>query len=466
MTSFTGFFSITRLISNIYAPGCRVEAFFGNQKLDSIARRHWFSGIFPCFSLFFGKIVAPFWKTLPVVDRTGSLMCGVWERIEFPAITRPVVVRQTLYFFPFSKYNNIPTPKKYCACAMNLDDLLPQTCPWLLGNGEESDIVLSCRIRLARNLAGYPFPIRATEQDRRLVCDVVRQAAAKLFIEDEYHFADVQTLSALDREYLFERQLISREFVEAERTHAALIDRKERFCVMVNEEDHLRIHATGSGLAPQTIWKQVNQVDDQLGSKLDYVFHQKYGFLTSCVTNAGTGMRVSAMLHLPALVVTNEMDKVARSLQKANLTVRGLYGEGSKILGDLYQISNRITLGKSEEELIVKMTDLIPQIVAYERKAREFLIKERREIIFDRCSRAVGVLRTARTIDNIETIHHLSSLRLGIHTGLLEGIALSTVNSLLLFTQPAHLQKMQGTALSQADQDVVRATYIRQAIGR
>ena len=348
---------------------------------------------------------------------------------------------------------------------MNLDDLLSHPCPWLLDSGEEKDIVISCRIRLARNLVGFPFPTRATEQDRRLVRDTVRQAVAELFTKNEYYFTDIQTLSSLDREYLLERQLISRELVETERTHAALIDRRERFCVMVNEEDHLRIHATGSGLIPQKIWKQVNQTDDQLGSKLDYVFHKKYGFLTSCVTNAGTGMRVSAMLHLPALVATNEIEKVARSLQKAHLTVRGLYGEGSQILGDLYQISNRITLGKSEEELIAKMTDLIPQIVAYERQARDFLLKDRREMILDRCSRAVGVLRTARTISNTETIQHLSSLRLGIHAGLLDGIDIATVNALLLHTQPAHLQKRQGTPLPQAEQDIARATYIRQAIG-
>jgi protein arginine kinase len=348
---------------------------------------------------------------------------------------------------------------------MNLDDLLSQTCPWLLGSGEENDIVISCRVRLARNLVGYPFPIRATEQDRRLVQDSVRQAAEKLFAKDDYLFADIPVLSTLDREYLFERQLISRELVDSERTHAALIDRQERFCVMVNEEDHLRIHATGSGLDPRKIWETVHAIDDQFASKLDYVFHEKYGFLTSCVTNAGTGMRVSAMLHLPALLVTNEMDKVARSLKKANLTVRGLYGEGSKILGDLFQISNRITLGKSEEELLAKMTELIPQIIAYEQQARDYLLNNRRDLILDRCSRALGVLKTARTIDNAETIHHLSSLRMGIHTGLLEGIDIATVNSLLLYIQPAHLQKIQGSQLSSADQDVVRATFIRQSIG-
>ena len=347
---------------------------------------------------------------------------------------------------------------------MNLDDLLTKICPWLLGAGEENDIVLSCRIRLARNLVGFPFPIRATGQDRRLVRDLVKRVAAELFPENNCYFVDIQTLSTLDREFLLERQLISRELVLSERSHAAIIDRQEQFCVMVNEEDHIRIHATGSGLVPRKIWEQINQLDDRLTEKLDYVFHEKYGFLTSCITNAGTGMRVSAMLHLPALVVTHEMDKVVRSLQKANLTVRGMCGEGSQALGDFFQISNRVTLGKSEEELIVKMSDLVPQIITYERQARNFLIKDRREMILDRCNRAVGVLRAARTISNVETMLHLSSLRLGMHTGLLEGFDRSTINSLLLYTQPAHLQKMQGSPLSQADQDVVRATYIRQRI--
>ena len=351
-----------------------------------------------------------------------------------------------------------------CDYAMNLDDLLPQTCPWLLGRGAENDIVISSRIRLTRNLVGFPFPIRATEQDRRSIRDTVLRAAEVFFDKDDYHVMDIQTLASLDREYLHERQLISRELVLSERTHAALIDRHERFCITVNEEDHLRIHATGSGLTPQEVWEQVNHIDDQLGGNLDYVFHEKYGFLTSCVTNAGTGMRISAMLHLPALVITDEMDKVVRSLQKAKLSVCGAYGKGSKVQGDLFQIGNQITLGNTEEDLIVKMTHLIPQIVAYERQARSFLIKDRREIILDRCSRAVGVLRTARTINSLETMNHLSSFRLGIHTGLLEGFDIGTVNALLLYTQSAHLQKMQGTNLSQAEQDVVRATYIRQMI--
>ena len=347
---------------------------------------------------------------------------------------------------------------------MNLDNLLSQMCPWLFGTGEDNDVVISCRIRLARNLVGFPFPTRATEQDRLSIQDTVRQAAAELFPEKDYYFTDIQAVSPLDREYLLERQLITRELVAAEQTHALLIDRQERFCVIVNEEDHIQIHTAKSGLVPQNVWEQVSNIDDLLASKLDYVFHEKYGFLTSSVTNVGTGMRIFAMLHLPALVITGEMDKVARSLQKKNLTVRGLYGEGNRAYGDFFFVGNRITLGKSEEELIAKMTDLVPQIVGYERQARNFLVTNRRDIILDRCSRSAGTLRTAQTINCVETLLHLSNIRLGIHTGLLKGLDIGMVNSLFLHTLPAHLQKIQGTELSQAEQDVVRATYIRQRI--
>jgi protein arginine kinase len=346
---------------------------------------------------------------------------------------------------------------------MNLDDLLLQPCPWLRGDDAENDIVISSRIRLARNLVGFPFPIRASEHDLRLIRDTVRHAIAEIFSEDEYYFIDIQTLPPSDKEFLLERQLISPELVESKCSFSVLIDRQERYCVAVNAEDHLRIHATESGLVPQKVWEQIDPTDNQLSSKLDYVFHEKYGFLTSRATNAGTGMKISMILHLPALVATNELDKVARSLLKKNVIVSGLYG--SPAHGDLFQASNRVTLGKSEEELIAKMTDLIPQIVGYERQARSFLLKSRHDILLDRCNRAFGVLQTARTISGIETMRHLSSLRLGIHTGLLKGPDIATINSLLLHTQPAHLQKMQGTELSQVDQDVARATYIRGKIG-
>jgi protein arginine kinase len=348
---------------------------------------------------------------------------------------------------------------------MKIDGMLSQLSEWLQGNGPENDIVISCRIRLARNLSGFPFMSRATEQDRRSIRDSVQKSADDVFENGGYYFVDMEALDALDREYLLERQLISRELVESEGARAAIIDKNETFCVMINEEDHLRIHGMTCGFDPQKVWNRINEVDDLLESQLYYAFHEKYGYLTACPTNVGTGMRVSVMLHLPALVVSKEIDKVFRSLQKVNLAVRGIYGEGSQPVGDFYQISNQTTLGRTEAELIEKVSNIIPQIVAYERQAREFLQKERLEIIQDRCSRALGLLKTARTISSIEAMHHLSSLRLGKNMGLLDEPEISIVNDLFLNTQPAHLQKHSGGKLSQPERDIARAKYLRQKLG-
>jgi protein arginine kinase len=348
---------------------------------------------------------------------------------------------------------------------MKIDGMLSQLSEWLLSDGPENDIVISTRIRLARNLSGFPFITRATEQNRQSIRDAVQNAAAEIFKKDSFYFVDFELLDSLDRAYLWERQLVSRELVETEGARAVLIDRNEQFCIMVNEEDHLRIHGMTSGFDPEKIWSRINNVDDKLENKLQYVFHGKYGYLTACPTNVGTGMRVSVMLHLPALVVSKEMDKVFRSLQKVNLAVRGIYGEGSQPVGDFYQISNQATLGRTEIELIEKVGNIVPQIVAYERQAREFLLNERHEIILDRCSRAMGLLKTARTISSIETMHHLSSLRLGINMGLLDEPDIPVVNNLFLNTQPAHLQKHNGGELSQTERDIARAKYLRNKLG-
>ncbi len=347
---------------------------------------------------------------------------------------------------------------------MKLDKLLAQLGPWLHGEGPENDIVISSRVRLARNLSGFPFLSRATELDRRCIRDAVRDAAGQIWGKKTYCFADMESLDPLDGEFLLERQLISRELLETEGARAAIIDSAEHFCVMVNEEDHLRIHGMVCGFDPGKVWERVNAVDDQLESRLDYVFHEQYGYLTACPTNVGTGLRVSVMVHLPALVLSKEIDKVFRALQKVNLAVRGLYGEGSESYGDFYQISNQVTLGQTETELIAKVSEIIPQIIEYERQARSFLMGKRREIVEDRCSRALGVLQTARTIGSVEAMHHLSSVRLGVNLGLLDAPAIMVVNTLLQNAQPAHLQKVSGGRLSQTDRDIARAKYLREKL--
>jgi protein arginine kinase len=230
---------------------------------------------------------------------------------------------------------------------------------------------------------------------------------------------------------------------------------------MVNEEDHLRMQVMQSGLDLQTAWERINRIDDFIEKRVNYAYHERLGYLTACPTNVGTGMRVSVMMHLPALVITRQIDKVFRSLQKISLAVRGLYGEGSQAMGDFYQISNQITLGRSEGELIKQVGDIVPVIIEYERQARTFLIKESHENLHDRVSRAYGILRTAQTISSEETMHLLSSVRMGVNLGLISDLEIPTINSLFIHTQPAHLQKIRGVELDTADRNIERARYLR-----
>ena len=255
---------------------------------------------------------------------------------------------------------------------------------------------------------------------------------------------DVNGLPDVDRQFLVERQLISREHADSDGARGVAIDPTEQFSVMVNEEDHLRIQVMHSGLDLQAAWEQINRIDDLLEEQVNYAFHDSLGYLTACPTNVGTGMRVSVMLHLPALVLTRQIDKVFRSLHKISLAVRGLYGEGSQAMGDFYQVSNQITLGKTEAELLQQVGDVAPALIEYERKARKYLIDESRRELHDRVSRAYGLLCTAQTISSEETMQLLSSVRMGVNLGLIRDVAIPTVNQLFIHTQPAHLQKLRG----------------------
>jgi protein arginine kinase len=221
-----------------------------------------------------------------------------------------------------------------------------------------------------------------------------------------------------------------------------------------------------SGLDLAGAWERVNQLDDLIEEKTTYAFHEQLGYLTACPTNVGTGMRVSAMLHLPALVITRQIDKVFRSLQKIGLSVRGLYGEGSQAMGDFYQISNQVTLGLSEGELVRRVSDIVPVIVDYERQARDLLMKESHESLHDRVSRAFGILRTAQTISSEETMHLLSSVRMGVNLGLIKELDIAAVNELFLHTQPAHLQKLVGNEMEATDRNIERARYLRRYLNK
>lgn len=344
-----------------------------------------------------------------------------------------------------------------------LDSMASSCGEWLKGNGPESDIVMSSRIRLARNLADYPFIKRCTDIDRASIESTVRE---KLKADEQFKnqtFINVAELENLDRQFLVERQLISRELADAEGARAVAIDEMERMSMMVNEEDHLRIQVMKSGFDLQAAWDQINHVDDMIEERLNYAFQKDLGYLTACPTNVGTGMRVSVLVHLPALVITKHIEKVFRTFQRINLVVRGLYGEGSQAMGDFYQVSNQITLGKSEEELIKQVGDVVPVLINYERKARDFLISgENQHNLFDQVSRAYGTLQNAQQISSEETMYLLSQVRMGVNLGLIGNLGIPTINKLFIHTQPAHLQKLRRSELDTMQRNIERANYLQQ----
>jgi protein arginine kinase len=343
----------------------------------------------------------------------------------------------------------------------NFDELAKQCGEWLRGSGPESDIVISSRVRLARNLADFPFIRRCTDHDRTAIESSIRGKLRDSEKLADLIYVDVGQLESVDRQFLVERQLISRELADSDGARSVAIDTREQFSLMVNEEDHLRIQLMKSGLDLENAWKQINSIDDAIESCVRYAFDDRLGYLTACPTNVGTGMRVSVMLHLPALVITRQIDKVFRSLQKISLAVRGLYGEGSQAMGDFYQISNQITLGRSEIDLIEQVADVVPVLIEYERRARDFLVSESHKDLHDRVSRAYGILCTAQTISSEETMHLLSSVRMGVNLGLIDDLEIPTVNQLFIDTQPAHLQKIHGSSLDTADRNAERAIYLR-----
>src|SRR5436305_2177641 len=344
---------------------------------------------------------------------------------------------------------------------MNLDTLTQNSGEWLRGTGPESDIVMSSRIRLARNVAAFPFTNRASAYQKAEIEGMLRDRIAKLELDPKLEYVTVPTLSPLDRQFLVERQLISRELASAEGPRGVAVGPRETVSLMVNEEDHLRLQVMRSGYSLDEAWQDIDRVDDLLEQRISYAFSEEFGYLTACPTNVGTGMRASVMLHLPALVLTKQIEKVFRALQKISLAVRGLYGEGSRASGDFYQISNQVTLGKSETTILTEIREVIPQIIAYERQARQTLTRESRQALQDRVSRAFGTLCSATMMTSEETMDLLSSVRLGVNLALLDDITIATVNELFIHTQPAHLQKLMGALLDGEERNAARARYLR-----
>lgn len=348
---------------------------------------------------------------------------------------------------------------------MILQKMANSTSRWLIGDGPEADIVFSCRVRLARNLKGFVFPSYAQPF-------VLKQTAEKILnsIRKGNYFKDTRVinmneLSLVEREFFLERHLISLEFIKSENYRFLAVEKGEMISLMINEEDHLRLQSIFSGLQLMEAWQLSNIVDDELERNLDYAFSPQWGYLTACPTNTGTGMRASCMLHLPGLVATQRINEVLKGISQLGLVARGIYGEGTKSQGDFFQISNQVTLGVSEEEIVNNVGKISRQVVEEERKAREILFRRNRTKLKDSIGRAYGLLVNAYLITSEETMDLLSKVRLGFSLNLLPEVKnVRILNELLFLITPAQIQIKEGRELSSFSQDELRAKIIREKL--
>lgn len=347
---------------------------------------------------------------------------------------------------------------------MNLNDLLNKKSEWLKGEGPRSDIVISSRVRVARNIKGHLFFDWASDSAREEVLEEVAPVIMKTKYFKKALFLKMNDISELDRQFLVERHLMSPEHMQDVLHKGLVTEEKEIVSVMINEEDHIRLQVLQSGFNIMEAWRIVDDIDTDLGKHLTYDYSDRFGYLTSCPTNTGTGLRASVMLHLPALVMTNQIESVYEAISKLGLTIRGFYGEGTEASGDFFQVSNQVALGHSEMDILDNLEKIINKIISKEESTRETLLKKRKQEVADQVFRSYGTLKSARIITSNETIKLLSAVRLGANFGLVKGLDAATVNEVLLLSQPAHLQKITGKELNPNERDVKRADLIRREL--
>ncbi len=340
---------------------------------------------------------------------------------------------------------------------------------WLDASGPSSHLVLSTRIRLARNLAGRVFQGRNSETEREDILSVVEGAARESVLLRQATKFRLDRLDRTDRQLLHERHLVSKELAGLDpdgrvRSGASVLV-QDRIGVMLNEEDHLRIQGLHSGFALEATYAEVDRLDSELGQRLAFAFHPEFGYLTSCPTNVGTGLRASVLIHLPGLVLTKEISKVLQGLAQVGLTFRGLYGEGSEVVGNFFQLSNQTTLGSTEHELLDHLGKMVRQVMDYEEQARQVLLRDAPTIIEDKVWRAYGLLRYARALSFEEAMNLLSGVRLGVGVGLIPDVAMYTLNKLLVYTQPAHLAVAEGRGTDRCRPADSAGTVRAQSVG-
>jgi len=372
---------------------------------------------------------------------------------------------------------------------MKLTEFSQNINEWLSGNGPLSDVIISSRVRLARNLAGHKFLAACSVAEKAEILKKLKDILMGLQLGDEVFYIGVDKTPVLERRFLVERHLISQHHAFGKGPRGAVIARRESFTAMINEEDHLRLQVLKAGCQLPACIEQIDRIDDMIEQKVEYAFSPKYGYLTACPTNLGTGIRVSVMLHLPALKMTGQIEKFLNAAKALGLAVRGLFGEGTEAAGDFYQLSNQITLGVCEKDIVSQFEKtIIPEIVEYEHAARARLLSHDVGLLDDKISRALALLKNANLISSQEALFLLSHIRLGLNMHQHQGastpainrlcslggdggdakaanrLSIATVNRLFLLTLPAHLQLNYGKELDSTHRDALRAQIIRQAL--
>ena len=344
---------------------------------------------------------------------------------------------------------------------MRFSTLMKHPADWMTGTDADSAIVLTSRIRLARNIAGAPFPGWARKEERVEILPVLREKVEAIPEMKDAFSHQLNELSSIQKQVLVERHLISREQAARGEGSATVVNRNQTLSVMINEEDHLRLQSIRSGLHLREAYELIAKLDSELEKVLPYAFDHELGYLTACPTNVGTGLRASAMLHLPGLVISDHIGQVIQAVAKLGLAVRGIFGEGTESLGHLFQISNQSTLGESEDDIISRLERVIQRVREQERTARTKLIEDDPQMIADKISRAFGLLRYAYVIDSKEALTHLSLIRLGSDMGCFPRDSIELCDSLLMDIEPAHLQHRAERKLSPEERDTMRAEIIR-----
>jgi protein arginine kinase len=337
---------------------------------------------------------------------------------------------------------------------------------WYIKNGPESDVVMSTRIRLARNFNDFPFPSRMNSEDGEKVLNKVKEAVfgRSSAIGENFQFEDIRKMDPIQRQALVEKHLISPDLAESQANGGVILSDDEKISIMINEEDHLRIQCLFAGLQLKEAWDLCNKIDNLLEETIDYAFDERFGYLTCCPTNIGTGIRASAMLHLPALVMTGYIKGILEICSKLGIAVRGLFGENTEASGNMFQISNQVSLGQPEDVIISNISSIARQIIDQERAIRKEMHRQNSYRFEDKVYRSLGLLSNARIISSEEVLKLLSDVRLGVYMGIINGVNINILNQIQLLAQPANLQKSVGKALSPDERDIKRAEVIREKL--